>query len=335
MYFREDTIDDLMRSVYDALLERGKSNCATKGSTTELLGCNLVLNNPRARISRSESRGKIFSCLGELLWYLSGTGDVSFIKHYISKYEKCAEDNGVINGAYGPRIFHMHDKHDQLKNILELLKERSTTRRAVIQLFDASDIQVNYKDVPCTLTLQFTVRENRLDLYTMMRSNDAYLGLPHDIFCFTMLQEIVASSLGCDLGKYHHFVVSLHLYDKHIEKVKNMQNEGYMATHDLMEPMPEENFISIRNTILECENKIRTLQDIDLDNVQLEDYWKDILRLLQIYTALDNKDLRTAITTARKLNNTQYSIFTDSRIKDFTSGQRQDIKTDRVKPLPI
>lgn len=83
MHFQEETIDDLMMSVYSALLASGKANEATKGKTIELLGCNLVLSNPRARISSSESRGKIFSCLGELLWYLSGTGDTEFIKYYI------------------------------------------------------------------------------------------------------------------------------------------------------------------------------------------------------------------------------------------------------------
>jgi thymidylate synthase len=37
-------------------------------------------------------------------------------------------------------------------------------------------------------------------MVTTMRSNDAYLGLPHDVFCFTMLQEIIARSLGREIG---------------------------------------------------------------------------------------------------------------------------------------
>jgi len=40
--------------------------------------------------------------------------------------------------------------------------------------------------------MQFMVRRRRLHLLTNMRSNDAFIGLPHDIFAFTMLQEIMA-----------------------------------------------------------------------------------------------------------------------------------------------
>ena len=50
-----------------------------------------------------------------------------------------------------------------------------------------------------------------------MRSNDVYLGLPHDVFSFTMIQEIVARLLGVEMGDYTHFAGSLHLYDEHAD----------------------------------------------------------------------------------------------------------------------
>ncbi|EOB6557853.1 thymidylate synthase [Vibrio parahaemolyticus] len=326
MHFQEETIDDLMMSVYSALLASGKANKATKGKTIELLGCNLVLSNPRARISSSESRGKIFSCLGELLWYLSGTGDTEFIKHYIKKYDCCIEENGEINGAYGPRIFHMHDKYDQFSNIIKILEEKSTTRRAVIQLFDARDIQENYNDVPCTLSLQFVVRNNKLDLYTMMRSNDAFLGLPHDIFCFTMLQEIISSSLGYELGKYHHFVVSLHIYTEHKLKIQEMQNEGYMSTHDIMPEMPKENFLNFRDIILNSEKKIRENQSIDIQELNINSYWKDILNLLEVYSLISNDKNIDIGHLVNKLSNKKYKIFIDSKINGINNEKTRSIK---------
>ena len=60
--------------------------------------------------------------------------------------------------------------------------------------------------------MQFIVRCEELHLFVCMRSNDAFMGLPHDVFAFTMLQELVARLIGCELGHYHHFVSSLHLY---------------------------------------------------------------------------------------------------------------------------
>jgi hypothetical protein len=78
--------------------------------------------------------------------------------------------------------------------------------------------------------LQFLIRRNRLHTLTTMRSNDAYIGLPHDIFCFSMLQEVLARTLGVALGQYSHFVGSLHLYDENRDEAQQYLDEGVQAT---------------------------------------------------------------------------------------------------------
>ncbi|HFV6673798.1 TPA: thymidylate synthase, partial [Escherichia coli] len=78
-----ECVDDLINDVHQAILADGLSNDPTKGSTLEILGAYLVLTDPRRRISRTESRGKLISCLGEFLWYLSAQNDLEFIKHFI------------------------------------------------------------------------------------------------------------------------------------------------------------------------------------------------------------------------------------------------------------
>jgi thymidylate synthase len=98
-------------------------------------------------------------------------------------------------------------------DLISLLQKRPASRRAALQIYDARDLAQEHKDVPCTCTLQFFVRDGRLEMATYMRSNDAYLGLPHDVFAFTMLQELVARSLGVEVGVYRHMVGSLHLYE--------------------------------------------------------------------------------------------------------------------------
>ncbi|MEZ2541791.1 thymidylate synthase, partial [Escherichia coli] len=138
-----ECVDDLINDVHQAILADGLSNDPTKGSTLEILGAYLVLTDPRRRISRTESRGKLISCLGEFLWYLSAQNDLEFIKHFIPRYAESAESDGKIHGGYGPRLFNMRGLYNQLKNVINLLQEKKPTRRAVIQLFDASDL------VPC------------------------------------------------------------------------------------------------------------------------------------------------------------------------------------------
>ncbi|ENV3008947.1 thymidylate synthase [Escherichia coli] len=135
-----ECVDDLINDVHQAILADGLSNDPTKGSTLEILGAYLVLTDPRRRISRTESRGKLISCLGEFLWYLSAQNDLEFIKHFIPRYAESAESDGKIHGGYGPRLFNMRGLYNQLKNVINLLQEKKPTRRAVIQLFDASDL---------------------------------------------------------------------------------------------------------------------------------------------------------------------------------------------------
>ncbi len=202
------TLDDLLRKLYPKLLASTNRPQPSKGATRELLGVLLELMNPLARLSRSETRAKPFSCLGEFLWYLSRDYQLDFIRYYLPKYP--TDDAEIVPAGYGPRLFH-HRGVDQIKGVIELLRERPSSRRAVIQLFDAEDLISEREDVPCTCTLQFVVRSKRLQLAVNMRSNDAYIGLPHDVFCFTMLQELLARTLGVGVGRYYHFAMSMHL----------------------------------------------------------------------------------------------------------------------------
>src|SRR5687767_7008309 len=72
MYLTAKTLDDLMHNVLERLLRSRNRVAGTRGATRELNGVLLKIANPRARLSRSVSRGKVFSGLGELMWYLSG-----------------------------------------------------------------------------------------------------------------------------------------------------------------------------------------------------------------------------------------------------------------------
>ena len=103
-YIRGATLDDVLREAIEELFEFGQEITATKGSNKELASILLELENPRARLSRTETRGKPFSCLGELCWYLAKTNQLDFITYYIHKYEEFGE-NGKIHGGYGPRLF--------------------------------------------------------------------------------------------------------------------------------------------------------------------------------------------------------------------------------------
>ncbi|WP_347988075.1 thymidylate synthase [Methylomonas sp. AM2-LC] len=282
IYFEADTLDDLLTDVFKQLLDNRKIINASRGNFTEIFGAMLVLNNPRARLSRSESKGKIFTALGELFWYLSKKNNLEFMEYYLpGRYTKESDDGVSVRSGYGERLFG-HNGNNQIQNIITLLRKKPTTRQAVIQLFDASDLSINFKSIPCTCTLQFIIRDNKLNLMANMRSNDAFIGLPHDVFTFTMLQEIIARSIGIDIGIYKHSVCSLHLYEDNHEKAKTYLSEGWQSPI-AMDPMPIEDPWEAIKVVRNIEEQVRTNMEIDLSSIKLSPFWVDICRLLVVF----------------------------------------------------
>lgn len=284
--FTEPTIDDLLRRAYLAIREGGQPVSSTRSPSHELIGVSLELTAPRCRLSRTESRRLSRAGIAELGWYLSGTTDPAMILHWVPKYQQEVEEDGTINGAYGPRMFG-NGRNAQFHTVLDLLSAPNSSRRAVIQLFDAADLAgpQRYKDVPCTSTLQFFVRDDRLHLVTTMRSNDAYVGLPLDTFAFTMLQELMASELGVDMGRYIHNVGSLHIYDSDNQKIDEFLDEGWQSTDTPMPAMPAHSLTRHVPQFLGAEQQIRDNAPFDEVTLPSDPYWADLARMLALTSA--------------------------------------------------
>src|SRR5690349_10914171 len=139
MFIRGNTLDDLLLALFSRLLKSGSPVSSTRGDSREIIGVLLELQEPRARLSRTETRGKPFSCLGEFLWYLSRSNKLEQIAYYLPAYKDESEDGETIYGGYGARLFAQRG-NDQLRNVIELLSAKPESRRAVIQLFNAEDL---------------------------------------------------------------------------------------------------------------------------------------------------------------------------------------------------
>ncbi len=116
-------------------------------------------------------------------------------------------------GAYGPRI------KDQLQHVVAELDEDPDSRRAqlvIAEPYDLSHVRDTFTPShPCTSTLQFFIREHRLECHTHMRSWDLVWGLTYDLPVFVTLQRAVAAALKLDLGPYTHTASSGHVYQEH------------------------------------------------------------------------------------------------------------------------
>ncbi len=305
------SLDDLLVEVLKLLLDKNDYVKASKGEFTELLGACIVLSNPLARLSRSESRGKLFSALGEFFWYMSGENSFAFINYYVPNgYEKETEDKIVVKSGYGDRLYSKYGLN-QIDYIIKILSLKPTSRRAVIQIYSASDMKEN--SVPCTCTLQFLVRNSELSLIVYMRSNDAYIGLSNDVFAFTMIQEIVAKAIGVELGVYKHFVGSLHLYKNNRNEAKAFISEGWQNDVPMI-AMPNGDQRKQLLDVLQIEKNIRENDDLEINNSSLSGYWRDVCVLFAFYNRYKNRDFDACEDLKADLASTVYSTYLDDKL---------------------
>lgn len=206
-------LDDL-RNGYVQLLIRliqdGRRVGSRDGDVTELTGVTMRFDDPTGVMLPVGVNRKVNSRLAavEALQLLSGTFDAELLRRAAPTYQRVLErPDDVAYGAYGTRLRH------QLHQVYVELRNRPTSRRAVLSIWHADDL-FHDGDRPCTLTLQFLVRGGTLELVVNMRSQDAWLGVPYDVFMFSQLQLSLARQLGVDVGHYTHHVGSLHLYDR-------------------------------------------------------------------------------------------------------------------------
>jgi thymidylate synthase len=126
----------------------------------------------------------------EALWILDGDHRVETIAPYNQRIADFSDDGVTFFGAYGPRI------ESQREHVTRALAEDPATRQAVLTIWRENPPKT--RDTPCTVALTFAIREEALEAHAFMRSSDAWLGIPYDLFNFAM----VALRVACDVNRY-------------------------------------------------------------------------------------------------------------------------------------
>lgn len=223
--FTGNTVNEVWEQAFialDKLASKGFEDSSRDGAVVgEYLDAVMVVNDPTRNIVTSPIRKMPMRyAVGELAWYLSGSNRVDAIAQFAKKWAEISDDGETNNSAYGYRIFHKFG-FDQWEFVKELIKRDPNTRQAVIHIKDASNAPT--KDTPCTVYLQFFLRDNKLNLSVHMRSNDIWMGVPYDMFSFCFLQVKMAMELGVEVGTYTHYAGSLHMYKRDYDvALKNM-----------------------------------------------------------------------------------------------------------------
>ena len=162
------------------------------------------------------------------------------------------------------------------------------------------------------------IRHDKLYMFTNMRSNDVFSGLPHDVFSFTMLQEIMARALSVELGNYKHAVGSLHLYEKDRDAAQQFLDEGWQSTKTPMPPMPKGDPWPAIDSLRKAECVIRMGEATGVDGLEVVDpYWADLIRLLRVFRCWKDEDAGSIRELRQRMSADVYLPFIDKKLNQL------------------
>lgn len=186
----------------------------------------------------------------ELLWFISGSTNIKYLVDNDVRiwnewpyeiYKKSSEFKGESQDEFVKKIKNdnefakkwgnlgpVYGKQwrdfngvDQLKNLIEEIKQNPTSRRLIISAWNPAEV----KDMalpPCHAFMQFYVSDNKLSCQLYQRSADVFLGVPFNIASYALFTMMIAQVCGLECGEFVHTLGDAHIYLNHIEQI-NLQ----------------------------------------------------------------------------------------------------------------
>ncbi len=132
--------------------------------------------------------------------------------------------------SYGPRLFNFQNTFNQVDEfVIPLLKENPDSRRAILNFWDVSkDSKTIKRDIPSLIMLDCKLRDNKLNVTGIIRSNDVFFGWPANMYQIHVLQQYIASKVGCKTGSITTISTSAHIFRDqfpYIETILRMKRE--------------------------------------------------------------------------------------------------------------
>jgi len=220
--------------------------------------------------------------VSELLWFLEGSSDerrlaeIRFNKKReeltdLRKFSTIWTDNADSQGkdlgyentelkkelgpVYGVQ-WREWDGKDQIKNLLEGLKNNPDSRRHILSAWNVGQID-KMALPPCHVMSQFYVNNGTISCHMYQRSADMFLGVPFNISSYALLLSIFGKILDLKPKKFVHSFGDAHIYMNSIDQVREqILREPYDAP----------------TLVLPELQTIEELSSYTIDDFQLRDY---------------------------------------------------------------
>lgn len=224
------TAEIAWRNTLTALIARGEKVAPRSHITLELRHQEVVSIDTLFPVVQTKARGLNYRFMAaEALWILRGDNLLSPLTKHVEKMAEFSDDGRTLAGAYGPMV------KSQLRYVVNALLQDRETRQAVISIWRPNPQPS--KDIPCTLAMNFMIRNDRLHTHVFMRSSDAWLGLPYDMFSFSCIALRVACAYNRRMHEVKEFrgvlpgsltisAASSHLYLRDLYPAKEVLSFG-------------------------------------------------------------------------------------------------------------
>ena len=207
-----ESIEEAYRKIQTAVYGEGKEITDERGETTlEIRNLMVHLKNPEAQIpadyehmttKEAEEYASEFLTFAKTVPVIDKGDFLGFEPRF--EYE------------YGDRIRNFgykHHKIDQLDAVINKLRKNPHTRRAVIVLWNPL-IDNFVEEVPCLNLLSFLLREGKLNLTAVFRSNDMVGAWPANAYALIRLLEYACTEIKTEKGDLTTLSISAHFYSR-------------------------------------------------------------------------------------------------------------------------
>ena len=247
---------DLLRQVRDHGTVKGDR---TGTGTRSLFGHQLRFDLSRGFPLLTTKRVHLKSVLHELLWFVQGSTNVSYLhEHGVTIWDEWADPDGELGPIYGYQWrswpTRNGDTVDQLQGAVDDIRNHPDSRRLIVSAWNVGDLP-SMALPPCHTLFQFYVAEGRLSCQLYQRSADVFLGLPFNIASYAALTLMVAQVCDLEPGDFVHSLGDAHLYLNHLDQAnEQLSREPRELPRLTLDPSPKE------------------LDDFRYEHFQLEDY---------------------------------------------------------------
>lgn len=175
-------------------------------------------------LTSKEVKGKLANIEKDWIWN-QRSNDVNVLNQMGSKiWNNWKLEDGTIGKSYGYQLNKMmisgqypHWKvyRNQVEYVIRELIENKFSRRIMTELWNVDDMHMMALP-PCVHHTQWDATSGKLDVIVKARSSDVGLGLPFNIYQYSVLHRQIAQVTGIPLGTMHFVMGNAHIYDRHI-----------------------------------------------------------------------------------------------------------------------